>query len=135
MHGARGASLTPYALISSLFRKFLQHFSDFIFQRAKKPSLHYQFDFRILGVLCVDTDTKKWLLQFQNNWLYIKSLGVSAIKALPHQAKVNALHIIHHDHDPALDSKTFACSACIIIAGTIIHAGTTEPALDANAAL
>jgi hypothetical protein len=65
----------------------------------------------------------------------ISSLGVSAIKALPHQAKVNALHIIHHDHDPALDAKTFACSACIIIAGTIIHAGTTEPALDANAAL
>jgi hypothetical protein len=47
---------------------------------------------------------------------------------------VNALHIIHHDHDPALDAKTFACSACVI-AGTIIHARMTEPALDANAAL
>ena len=33
------------ALIFGLFGEVVQHFNDFIFQRAKKHSLHHQIDF------------------------------------------------------------------------------------------
>src|SRR4029453_5219336 len=59
------------ALILGFFGKVCQHFSDFIFQRAKKSSFHYQIDLGKLGVPRVNANTKKRPLYLQNNRLYI----------------------------------------------------------------
>ena len=79
------------ALIFGLFGEVVQHFNDFIFQRAKKHSLHHQIDFGILGVFSVNANTKKRPFQLENDRLYIDEFNfrVSAISATAYIAPLS----------------------------------------------
>jgi hypothetical protein len=73
------------ALIFGLFGEVVQHFNDFIFQRAKKHSLHHQIDFGILGVFSVNANTKKRPFQPENDRLYIDEFKFGCFGHIRHR--------------------------------------------------
>ena len=73
------------ALIFGLFGEVVQNFNDFIFQRAKKHSLHHQIDFGILGVFSVNANTKKRPFQPENDRLYIDEFKFGCFGHIRHR--------------------------------------------------